>query len=149
MSTSVRSQAVAAALAALSGEGSPAAGGIWRTRTEQFTQDEVNSYNVWPVDEKFTEDDDHETLEVAFTLRVQCLVAACNEVDLAVEPLAVFAHQALMADETLGGVVRGIKPASSKWTIAEGGQNDILSFDIDFDVQYQVSRADPTVNTFY
>jgi hypothetical protein len=149
MSTSIRSQAVAAVVIALATDPSPATGGTWRARTEQFTQDESPAFNVWPIDEKYSEDaNDRDTLAVTLSLRVQCLVRSGAEVDLAAELLAVFAHQQIMADETLGGIVQDARLTGSKWTIAEGGQ-DVVALDLDFDVMYQISRADPTVNQFY
>lgn len=149
MSQSIRSQAVAAVIAALSGGGSPATGGVFRSRTEQFENSQTPAYNVWPVEERLTQDDtDNAALKVTLRLRVQCLVAAQQEVDVVADPLAVYAHQVVMADESLGQLVQDARLVETKWSIVTG-DTDVCSLDLDFEVEYQIFRADPTVNAFY
>lgn len=134
-------------MALLSASQAPAP--VFRARTEQFGTDECPAYNVWPVEERYDyKDSDHDSAGVTLRLRVQCLVSATSDVDTAAEPLSVFAQQQIMADESLGSLVQDIALAETKWTIA-GAAQDLMAFDMDFEVVYQAARANPSVNAFY
>lgn len=149
MTQSIRSQAVSAVMDALSGSDTPATGGVFRASTDQFCAEQTPAYNVWPVAEKMAQDDtDHEATKVTLHLRVQCLVTGSSDIDLLAEPLAVYAHQKIMADESLGSLVQDARLVESKWTIV-GAQLDVMSLDLDFEVEYQIARANPTTNAFY
>jgi len=141
--SSIRDQIVAAIVSALGVSGAP--GSVDQSRLEQYTDDQLPAFNVFPgKDEKLvaTSDDEGRKLIV----HVECLAAGATKADHAVDPLYVWAVQKIMADPTLGGLATFTCHEDDEWTLA-WSEKDIVALKVSFSVEYRTARTDPTVKT--
>ena len=114
----------------------------WRSRVEAFASRELPAfvlYNLKEPVERISRDQLARTRRV----RLECLVASPPPADAAVDPLYVFAIQMLLADPTLGGMVRSVAEAEIVWDV-ESGYQQVAVAGIEFEVEYSTT-LDPTV----
>jgi hypothetical protein len=139
-------QAATNYLAALNAAGSPAS--IWRTRFEAVSQSEV-ALNLFAtkVAIKYLNANDSASVEAKFIVRGS--VTATNQVDLAADPLVLWAWTQLRADPSLGGIVSDARIEDIEIGYAEKSAEDEISVDITVCVEMEVDRNNPAVNMTY
>jgi hypothetical protein len=143
---SVWTQAASNYITALNAAGSPAT--IWRTRFEAVDQSEtaLNLYAT-KIEVKYGGANDSASIESRFTVRGY--VAATDEVDLAADPLVVWAWQQLRIDPSLGQTVSDARIDGIEIGYADKSASDQVCVDISICVEVEVGRDDPTINKTY
>jgi hypothetical protein len=126
------------------GPGSPAP--AYRSDMTEFTADRLPAYNVFREDDEFAYKGARDSAECNFVVIVRCMVKAVSECDEAVDPLMVFAWQAIMADTSLGALVSDVKITKAPYSYLPKGEYDQLAVDLRVEVSVDVSRSDPSVN---
>jgi hypothetical protein len=139
----VWTQAATNLLAALNVGGAPAT--TYRARFEAVGQNET-AFNLFParLDCKYTDAHDSVTVDGEFVIRIY--VDSASEVDLALDPLVLWAWRQVRADPTLGGVVADAYVASVEIGYLDKSASDQVCADMTIRVQVEVSRDDPSVN---
>jgi hypothetical protein len=139
---SVQSDILDAVVAALGGQ----AQNVWRTRFRPFGAEELPSDNVVPEDvQDFYEANDDLDRKHRFVVRH--LAAATDAVDKAVDLRYVRAQRLLLADPTLGGLVRYTREIGCKWEF-ESASKDTVALAVTYEVEFSTSRSDPSVPGF-
>jgi hypothetical protein len=140
-------QAATAILAALNATGSPAA--AWRARFEMVGASET-AFNLFPtkIDCKYA-DAAHDSVNIDATFTVRAYVAATNNVDLAADPLVVWAWTQICHDPTLGGLVSDTYIDNIEIGYVDKSNSDQVCVDVTVRVEVAVGRNDPTVNKTY
>ena len=136
-------QAVTAYLAKLNAAGSPAA--VWRTRFEQISDGQAPAYNVYAAEVRVSYET-HDSASIEHETTVRGYVEATNEVDVAADPLIVWAWQQLGADPTLGGIVTDSRVEKIQFGYLDKSQSDKVCVDITICMNVEVDRGDPTIN---
>ncbi|HZL20538.1 MAG TPA: hypothetical protein VFG23_22595 [Polyangia bacterium] len=137
---SIQSQILDAVVATLGGE----AASVYRCRFTPFSAAElvIGADNVLPDDEQpelgTTDDTD---LRHRFFIRHT--FQAKDQVDIAVDARYVRAYKLLLADQTLGGLVRWTQYVGRKWEF-EKGELDTAALVVTYEVQFSTNRSDPS-----
>jgi hypothetical protein len=154
MPTSIREQIVAAVVAALSagGGGSPAGLTVHRERTRPIEIDSLPAIMV------YFDDDVPKPLaqqvyrapltERQLSLSLEARAAGSESVspDEALDPVLVWAAQAIRADETFGGLANGVEEGRTVWASKEG-DTVVAAAKWGITIKYRTSRLDPTSNS--
>lgn len=139
----VWTQAATNYLAALNAAGSPAT--IWRTRFEAMDSGEVAlNLFVTKIGVSYTGANDSASIEARFTVRGT--VSATNQVDLAADPLVLWAWKQLRIDPSLGGVVSDARIEDVEMGYVDKAVSDEICVDITVCVNVEVGRDDPSIN---
>lgn len=140
-------QAATAILAALNADGSPAT--AWRSRFEAVSQDEA-AFNLFPtkIDCKYTEVA-NDSVGIDATFVVRGYVSATDSVDLAFDPLVLWAWKQVRKDPTLGQLVTDVYIDNIEIGYLDKSSSDQVCVDITLRVEVTVGRDDPSVNTTY
>lgn len=146
MAQTVWTQAATNYLAALNADGSPAT--IWRTRFEPTDPAEV-ALNVFATKVSISYGGANDSASVQAHFTVRGTAAAINEVDLAADPLVLWAWKQLRADPSLGGVVSDARIEDIEMGYADKSSTDEISVDITVCVEVEVDRDDPSINKTY
>ncbi len=145
----VWTQAATNYLAALNAAGSPAT--TWRTRFEPIGTDEAQAgaLNLFAtkVAVRYTGANDSASVEAKFTVRGT--VSAVNEVDVAADPLVLWAWQQLRNDPSLGGVVSDARVEDIEIGYADKSASDEICVDVTICVEVEVDRDNPAINRTY
>lgn len=136
---SLQSQVLDAVVALLGGP----VKGVYRTRFTPFAIAELPAINVLPDEEQNTPDTTDGD-DIRFRFLVRHMGAAVDEVDKAIDPLYVQAMQQILADSTLGGLVRFTRYISRKWEF-EKAEYDQAALTVIYEVEFSTSRTDPSV----
>jgi hypothetical protein len=146
---SFREQIMTAIVAALSAGGAPAGLTVHRERTRPIETDSL------PAVLLYAEDDVPKPLaaqvyrapltERQLTVVLECRAAGAlnTPVDVALDPVAVWATQQMFADVSFGGLANEVEEGRSVWQSREGDL-PVASCAIHFTVKYRTSRLDPT-----
>ncbi len=136
-------QAVTNLLAALNVGGAPAA--AYRARFEAVSLGET-AFNLFParLDCKYLDAHDTVTVEGEFTIRIY--VGAQSDVDLALDPLILWAWRQVRADPSLGGMAADAYIGGIEIGYLDKSASDQVCADMTIRVQMEVSRDDPSVN---
>ena len=137
---SIQSQVMAAAVQLLNGAGGCPA---YRCRMSAFSASELPATNVLP-EQGDADYLDTDGIDWKYRFKVRHLAEACDQVDLAVDPIYVAGQRALFADKTLGGLVRIIRVVSQKWEM-DKGEYDSVALVVIYEVEFDTSRSDPSV----
>lgn len=140
MTASVQSQVVAAAVAALDGVGGAQA---YRCRMKPFPAAQLPAFNVLP-DEGSSLYLEAAAIDRRFRFKVRHMAQAVDEVDATVDPLYVAGQKALLADPTLGGLVRYTREMEQKWERDGQGEYDNCALVVTYEVEFATSRSDPS-----
>jgi hypothetical protein len=145
-SVTVWTQAATNYLAALNAAGSPAT--IWRTRFEPMDPEEI-ALNVFAtkISVSYACANDSASISARFTVRGT--VSAKNEVDLAADPLVLWAWQQLRNDPSLGGVVSDARVEDVETGYVDKGSSDEICVDVTICVEVEVDRNNPSINKTY
>jgi hypothetical protein len=144
---SIWMQAGTAIMAALNADGAPAQ--AFRARYEQVGQDET-ALNLFPTKIDVQQGDAaHDSVKVEATFVVRAYVAATNQVDVALDPLTVWAWQQIKVDPTLGQLVSDAYIDNIEIGYVDKSSSDQVCADISVRVEVDVDRNDPTVNKTY
>jgi len=145
----VWTQAASNYLAALNEGGSPAV--VWRTRFEPISADEAvaGALNLFAtkVAVRYDGANDSANIEAKFTVRGT--VAATDEVDVAADPLVLWAWKQLRKDASLGGVVLDARVEDVEIGYIDKNQSDEICVDVTICVEVEVDRNDPSINKTY
>jgi len=154
VSKSVRELALLAIVAALGADGTPATGGVFRSRLEQVGPDDLPCYDVTPGDQKTDENGelaDRFSVHNELTVTVRGIVDAAVQEggqasldDSALDPFYVFAVQALTGDgANLGGIVESVEERGNVAVFQPAGR-DVLGIEMTFVLQFATKRGDAT-----
>lgn len=80
-----------------------------------------------------------------FRFRVACYSKG-DPIDVAVDPMLVWAVQALMADQTFGGLLAELQHEESSWDADYTADELYGGVGVDFIARFAVPAADPTIN---
>jgi hypothetical protein len=146
---SIREQIMAALVAALAGAGGPSGLTVHRERTKPIETDSL------PAILAYADDDVPKPLagqnykapltERQLTVALECRAqgSASTSVDQALDPILVWAAQAIQKDETFGGLANGIEEGRTVWNSREGDV-PIAAAKLSITIKYRTSRLDPT-----
>jgi hypothetical protein len=137
-------QAVTAILAKLNFEGSPAT--AYRARFEAIGTNET-AFNLFPhkIDCQYTEAaQDAVKIDASFVVRIS--IAATNNVDLALDPLVMWAWTMVRLDPTLGGLVADTYVDNIEIGYLDKSQSDKVCADMTIRVEMEVGRDNPSIN---
>lgn len=116
---------------------------VYRCRFTNFGIEELPADNVLPEQED-PEYIDTLDVEQHFKFVVRHIVAARDEADALADQRYVRAAQLLLADYTLGGVVRRVKLTGRKWEM-EDAVKQIMACVATYDVEYSTTVTDPSL----
>lgn len=142
MSTSIRSQILAALVTVLNAAGAPCV--FERSRMEEYQLNELPAGNIIPESE--TNIIDADECACVFTVNIACVVATAQDpVDEAAEALLIWAEQQIMADTRLGGLAVWIEKKGTQWFMEQKGAEQCGAI-VKFDVNYRTALTDTTAN---
>jgi len=146
MPVTVWTQAATNYLAALNAPGSPAI--AWRTRFEAVAETET-ALNLFAtkINVNYGNSNDSASIDSKFTVRGY--VAATNQVDLAADPLVLWAWTQLRADPTLGRTVSDARVESIEIGYVDKSESDQVCVDMTICVEVEVGRDNPSINKTY
>jgi hypothetical protein len=146
MAQTVWTQAATAILALLNAAGCPAT--AYRARFETVGQTET-AYNLFPTKIDVKQDNAGDSASIDATFTVRAYVAATNDVDLAFDPLVVWAWKQIRKDPTLGQLVSDAYINNIEIGYLDKSASDQVCVDITVRVEVEVGRNDPSVNMTY
>jgi hypothetical protein len=142
MSTSIRSQILAAINTVLNSTGTPCT--FFRSRQEEFQLGELPAGNMFPDTESYQIDGKERAC--VLTVAIAGVVATAQDpVDDAADVLLIWIEQKLMADETLGGLAVWIEKKETQWFMEQKGAEQCGAI-VKFDVNYRTALTDSTAN---
>ncbi|MGA7887612.1 MAG: hypothetical protein WCA44_17900 [Acidobacteriaceae bacterium] len=140
-------QAVSAILAKLTVSGAPA--DAYRARFEAVQQNET-AFNLFPATIECTQSAEaHDAVTISADVVVRIYAAATDEVDLALDPLVLWAWRQVRADPTLGQLVSDAYPTKIEIGYLDKSSSDQVCADMTIRVEVDVDRDDPSVNKTY
>lgn len=142
----VWTQAATNMLAALNASGSPAT--AWRARFEAVDEAET-ALNLFPTKIDCKYDCDNRAVNIDATFTVRAYVAATDQVDLAFDPLILWAWKQIRADPTLGQTVADVYIDNIEIGYVDKSSSDQVCVDITVRVEVAVGRDDPSINLTY
>lgn len=154
MSASIRETALQAIKSGLAATGTPATGGVFRSRLEQIDTGDLPCYDITPGDETVEdtgEYSDNESVTRCLPVTVRAMIdagqgkgAGDSIDDSALDPFYVWAIQKIVgADSNLGGVVIHVKERGTAVVFQPAGK-DIIGLEMNFELCYATLRGDPT-----
>lgn len=114
----------------------------FRCRFSPFSADELPADNVVPDDEAASYEDTN-SIDLRCTFRIRHTAAAVDAVDDVVDARFVRAQKLLLADPTLGGIVRYCRYLGRKWEYQQGTLDTAASV-ATYEVEFSTTRTDPT-----
>jgi hypothetical protein len=142
---SIVSQIVAFASAALIAGSPPAGLTVNRFRTYPYRKSNLPAMSVYPLDDEQIERVGTDTAPLSerhFHFRVACYDRG-DPIDLALDPLYVWAIQTLMADQTFGGLLESLQHMKSHWRVDD--EDEVYgAVGLDFAARLMVVAANPT-----
>ena len=136
---SIQSQVLDRIVALLGGE----AAGVFRARTDEFSPEQCPFDNVVPLDETANYDD-NSSVELVHSFQVRHTVASPRAVDVAADVRYVRGMKLILADPTLGGLVRFTRYVRRKWEMEGKGEQDMIALVVTYEVEFSTARNDPT-----
>lgn len=137
-----------AIVAVLSAGGSPAP--VYRADTKAFTRERYPAFNVFPMKfENNFKSGAKNSSSVDASIKVRCYAAASDTqpVSEAIDPLTVWAHRQIMADETLGGVVTDCEVSGGEFAYDEASDPVIAVVELSVGLIFGTLRNDPATST--
>ncbi|HSU19909.1 MAG TPA: hypothetical protein VLI45_09230 [Acidobacteriaceae bacterium] len=143
---SIQSDILDAVVATLGGN----AANIFRCRFSSFATSELPGDNVIPQEED-PEYQDTDGVERKFRFHVRHLAAvtknAATPADKVADARYVRGAKLLLADITLGSLVRRIREVSHKWEM-EQSELDVIARVVTYEVEYSTILRDPSVQGY-
>jgi len=140
-------QAGTAIMAALNAPGSPAA--AFRARFESVDPEQAPAFNVFPTKIDVRQEAPHDAVGIDATFVVRGYVSATDEVDVAGDPLVLWAWKQVRSDPTLGKLVSDTYIDNIETGYVDKSMSDQVCVDITIRVEVEVDRNDPSVNKTY
>ena len=130
---------LSAVVAALGGT----AASVYRCRFADFSAEELPADNVLPEAEEpeYLVTDD---VELKFHFHVRHLASAVADADQVADERYVRGAKLLLADRTLGGLVRNLRLVGRKWEY-ERSEVQIIAVVATYEVEFSTSTRDPSV----
>lgn len=142
MSTSIRSQILAAINTVLNADGAPCQ--FFRSRQDEFQLAELPAGNFFPISE--TNIIDAKEAACTLSISVAAVVATAQDpVDDAADVLLIWAEKQLMADQTLGGLAVWIEKKETQWFMEQKGAEQCGAI-VKFDINYRTALTDTTAD---
>lgn len=145
---SIQSQIVAKAVSLLNTAGAalPSPIQAYRSQVEAFEPEQLPAWNVIPIEDV----PDYQgsmcgAVDWKFNFSVRNMVAARNQADLAADALFVASSKAILADPTLGGLVRYTRFTSKKWERDGFASQDNIALVVNYEVEFGTLQTDPTI----
>jgi hypothetical protein len=132
-----REQILAAAIAALNAASNPPAT-AYRTRIDPVNQGELPAIVLYGLKET-VEHAGPTTRRRILTMRLEIVQEGAAPADAAIDPIYLFAVNTLMADATLGGLVKGLYEIAVQWE-TEASYQDACVAVVDFEVHYTTTE---------
>lgn len=151
MASSIREQIIQDLIVALSagGAGSPAGLTVHRERTRPIEIDSLPAIMVYAADDApkpLAQQIYRAPLtERQLSLSLECRAQGSGSIspDEALDPVLVWAAQAVRADETFGGLASGVEEGRTVWASKEG-DTVVAAAKWSITIKYRTSRLDPT-----
>jgi hypothetical protein len=140
----VWTQAITVYMARLNATGSPAS--VWRTRFEAISDEQAPALNVFAAEVRVSYEGAHDSASIEHESTVRGYVLATDQVDVAADPLIVWAWQQLGADPTMGGIITDSRIEKIQFGYLDKSQSDKVCVDITICLNVEVGRGDPTIN---
>ena len=150
--SSIREQILSAIVATLGAAGAPAGLTVHRERTRPIESDSLPAVMVYAEDDvpkPFAAQNYRAPLtERQLTVVLECRAqgSLTTAVDVALDPIAIWATQQMFADVSFGGLANEVEEGRSAWQSREGDL-PVASCAIHFTVKYRTSRLDPTLKS--
>jgi hypothetical protein len=121
---------------------------VYQCRFTPFSAEELagGTDNIIPDDE-VPESGTTDDTDLRHRFFVRHTFQAVDRVNKAVDSRYVRAYQLLLADQTLGGLVRWTRYAGRKWEF-EKGELDTCALVVTYEVEFSTNRSDPSVAGF-
>jgi hypothetical protein len=147
MAVTVWTQAATAIMTALNAPGAPAT--FYRARFEAVGASETAG-NLFPtkIDCKY-EDAAHNSASIDAAMVVRAYVSATDQVDLATDPLVLWAWRRIRRDPTLGQLVSDVYIDNIEMGYVDKSSSDQVCVDMTIRVEVDVDRDDPSINMSY
>jgi hypothetical protein len=142
----VWTQAVTAILAALNAPGSPAT--FYRARFEAVGNAETAG-NLYPTKIDCKYECAQDSVKIDASMVVRASIAATDQVDLAADPLVLWAWQRIRVDSTLGQLVEDAYIDNIEIGYVDKSASDQVCVDMTIRVEVEVDRNDPSINKTY
>jgi hypothetical protein len=152
MSASIREQILTAIVATLGAAGAPAGLTVHRERTRPIESDSLPAVMVYAEDDvpkPFAAQNYRSPLterQLGVVLECRAQGSLTTAVDVALDPIAIWATQQMFADVSFGGLANEVEEGRSAWQSREGDL-PVASCAIHFTVRYRTSRLDPTLKS--
>lgn len=137
-------QAITVYLARLNATGSPAS--AWRTRFEAISDLEAPAFNAFAAEVRVSYEGAHDSASIEHETTLRGYVSATSEVDVAADPLIVWAWRQIGADPSMGGLVSDSRIEKIQFGYLDKSQSDKVCVDITVCLNVEVGRGDPTIN---
>jgi len=127
-------------VAALNGAGKPAGVTVNRSRRQSIEKSQLPMISVYAIREEVTRATDTRRsplVERRLRVQVKCRIVGDDQAN---DPLRKWAVQAVMADQSLGGLCTEITEESTDWDADDGTDADYSVAAVDFLVRYVTSR---------
>lgn len=139
--TSVRERILAQLMVAMNA-GAEKPGPTYRTRMEAFAAAELPAYVLFALDSSPDRKGPGTTYH-QLQVRLECLMRGEAPMDAALDPMLVYAVQAMFAACEALGSVKGLEEAQTQWEIESAYENVALAT-VDFRVTFATAMNDPT-----
>jgi hypothetical protein len=147
MANSIWTQAATAILSILNIPAAPCV--FYRARFEAVADDEVAGNLMPQIIDCRQADSARDSMNIDFSVVLRCYTAAACEVDLAADPLVVWAWQQIRKDPTLGGLASDAYIDKIEFGYLDKGASDQVCVDITVHVEVTIGRDDPTINMLH
>lgn len=140
----VRESIVAAIVTALqNGANKPAGCSVFRSRTEAVSEESgtLPAMLVYCHEEQATIGRDSN--ECTLTVRIDCIAKAAAPADSALDPLLVYAQQAILQDAGIAGLIQGFVSHRISWEV-ETGDEDLAAAFYEVTLVYRTVPSDPS-----
>ena len=115
----------------------------YRTRIDALTAAELPAFVLYAVEEVAQTRGPNTKLRTR-TVRLECMVEGEPPADSLIDPLYVYAIQALQGDAAFEGLLRKLDEARIQWQTEASYQDASVAL-IDFELVFVTSLTDPTV----
>lgn len=135
---SLQSQTLDAVVALLGGKSQ----NVERCRLEDYTAAQLPADNVLPANEE-ADYADTSSIDLRHRFTVRHVAQAANGVDVTVDARYVRGQQLILADPTLGGLVRFVRYIGRKWEFEKAGVQTV-ALAVTYEAEFSTSRSDPS-----
>jgi hypothetical protein len=108
-----------------------------------------NAGNLYPTKIDCKYECAQDSVKIDATMVVRASIAAISEVDLAADPIVLWAWQRIRIDPTLGQLVEDVYVDNIEIGYVDKSASDQVCVDMTIRVEVEVGRNDPSLNMTY